>query len=238
MVVHRGFTYLDVALRALDFSTYLKNGPWGLEHWIFGLDPGYIRCMKYIKSFNNLNESESIDYSDVDLWDSYSSEDEKNSMVDSIIDQVGRATGNKVISVSGKAGENDFDLEMELDNGDIVEAYYTYSPYPNRSRKSGYIIISYTRDKETFERNELDMGDSSMDAGEDIYSLVKDVLSEFDSSYVLELPREHFDTSGYHYDVDNETKSYMTIDVHFESEEEVGAWIDSLYNLIKKKRRS
>lgn len=193
--------------------------------------------MRHIRRYGDLNES--IDYSNVELWDDYSTDDDKNSMLDGIIRQVERATGNKVVSIEGRAGESDFDVEMNLDNGDYVGANYRYSPYPDRSRKIGYTTVDYTRGDDHFTRSEFDLSKEELDkidAGEDIYFLVNDILKEFNVSYVLTLPREHFGTTGYHYDVDNESKGYMQIDVHFDSEDEVESWIESLSDLVKKKK--
>lgn len=192
--------------------------------------------MKHLKRYNHIKES--LDYSQVDVWDDYSSEEDKDFMVSGLVSQVERATKEDVIDVTGRAGSDDFDIEMELRNGDLITLYYTYSPYTDRGRRSGYVIIEYTRGEDTWKKTELDIDTSKVDAGEDVEAIIKEILAESVPTYVLELPREHFGTSGYHYDVDNETKAYMMINVEFSSEKEAEAWIDSLYDLIKKKPRS
>jgi hypothetical protein len=192
--------------------------------------------MRHLKRYNHINES--LDYSQVDVWDDYSTEEDKDMMVSGLVSQVERATKEDVVDVSGRAGSDDFSLEMELRNGDLVDLYYTYAPYHNRERRSGYVIIEYTRGEDTWKKTELDIDTSNVDAGEDVLAIIKEILAESVPTYVLELPREHFGTSGYHYDVDNETKAYMMINVEFSSEKEAEAWIDSLYDHIKKKPRS
>ena len=195
-----------------------------------------IYSMRHLRKYHQINES--LDYSQVDVWDEYSTEEERDFMIDGLVSQIERATKEDVVDVSGRAGSDDFDLEVELRNGDFVDLRYTYSPYVNRERRAGYVIVEYTRGDETWKKTELDIDTSKVDAGEDVYSIIKEILAESVATYVLELPREHFGTSGYHYDVDNETKTYMMIDVEFSSEKEAEAWIDSLYDLIKKKPRS
>jgi hypothetical protein len=192
--------------------------------------------MKHVRPYSPINEK--LDYSEVETWDDYSSEEDKDFMVSGLISQVERATKEDVVSVNGRAGSDDFDIEMELRNGDLITLYYTYSPYTDRQRRSGYVIVEYTRGEDTWKKTELDIDTSKVDAGEDVLAIIKEILAESVPTYVLELPREHFGTSGYHYDVDNETKAYMMIDVEFSSEEEAEAWIDSLHGLIKKKPRS
>jgi hypothetical protein len=192
--------------------------------------------MNHLKEYYQINES--LDYSQVDVWNKYSTEEERDFMIDALVSQVERATKEDVMSVSGRAGSDDFDIEIELRNGDSVDLYYTYSPYTDIGRKAGYVIVEYTRGEDTWKKTELDIDTSKLDGGEDIYGIIKEILTESVSTYVLELPREHFGTAGYHYDVDNETKAYMMIDVEFSSEEEAEAWIDSLHDLIKKKPRS
>ena len=192
--------------------------------------------MNHLKEYYQINES--LDYSQVDVWNKYSTEEERDFMIDALVSQVERATKEDVMSVSGRAGSDDFDIEIELRNGDSVDLYYTYSPYTDIGRKAGYVIVEYTRGEDTWKKTELDIDTSKLDGGEDIYGIIKEILTESVSTYVLELPREHFGTAGYQYDVDNETKAYMMIDVEFSSEEEAEAWIDSLHDLIKKKPRS
>jgi hypothetical protein len=181
--------------------------------------------IKEYKVFEN-----TLDYSNVEIR--YEGKD----MLDSCIKEVENSTGKKVVSVEGSCTDSDFDLYFDLEDGSEVTAYYAYSPYVDKSRNRGILNISYKNKNDGISIDKKDTDKDIIEAlPEDrgISDILKFILGTLSPlKYVIELPREHFGTKGYTYDVDNETKSYMTIDVSFETEEEAKAWINSL--IIKK----
>ena len=60
-------------------------------------------------------------YPEVEIWDKFNSENDKNSMVSYVEKQIEEATGEKVIRVTGRAGGSDFSLEFYKEfNKDLI----------------------------------------------------------------------------------------------------------------------
>jgi hypothetical protein len=190
--------------------------------------------MKHIKPFGHINETLDLSQITFDGRDSKSSDE----MALWVVNQVERATGQKVKEVSGQASDAEFDLHIELSDGSEVDTFYRYSPYPNLERGQGFTQVKLTNERGEFIRRDTDPGmDEILDGEEDIYDLIKHILEESNPTYVIKLPREHLGTSGYRYGIDNESKGYTQIDVEFESEEEAEKWIESLSVTVKKKSK-
>jgi hypothetical protein len=197
------------------------------------------------KSFKEwLNESQvEWDYDDVDVWDEFNHHKEKEEMIDHVVQQVEEGTNKKVVKVSGRAGESDFDLKLELENGDLVEAFYKYAPYFNKERKQGYEIITYTKGDKTYEKTALDVDQKKIDAGQDVSYIIKEIYKEYNLGdepnewWEMQLPRENFETEGYEYYIDNESKGYTMINVAFASPEVARAWVKALQDQLSKLKK-
>lgn len=197
------------------------------------------------KSFKEwLNESQQKwDHDDIDIWNEYSNDKEKEEMIDHVVQQVEQGTNREVVKVSGRAGGNDFDLDLTLDNGDRVDAVYKYAPYHNLEKKQGYHIIKYSRGDKKYDKTELDVDTKKIDAGESISFIIKEIYKEHNLGdepeiwWEMQLPREHFGTEGYEYHIDNESKGYTMINVAFASPEVAKVWIKSLQDQLNKLKK-
>ena len=177
---------------------------------------------------------ESLDLSEIEFDERNSKSSEEMALW--VIKQVEKATELNVEEIDGMSNDAEFDLYMELSDGSEVHTFYRYSPYPNKERGTGFTQVKLTNKNGSFTKRDTDPGmDNILDAGEEVSGLLRVILKESNPTYVIQLPREHFGTSGYRYEIDNETKGYTQIDVEFESQEEAEKWIDSLYDSIKKK---
>lgn len=121
-------------------------------------------------------------YPEVDIWDRFNSEDEKNSMVGFIEKQIEQATREKVIRVEGRAGADDFELKFYLKDGSHLETEYVYSPYVDVNRGRGILRVCFTppngkkvhlRDCDISDEKTLGM----MDEYGDVYGMVKKILA-------------------------------------------------------------
>jgi hypothetical protein len=122
-------------------------------------------------------------YPEVDTWDRFNSEYEKNSMVDSIEKQIEKATVEKVIRVTGRAGANDFELEFYLKDGSRLETEYFYSPYVDVDRGRGILHVCFTPlNGKKVHLRDCDISDEktlqTMDKYGDVYGMVKKILEE------------------------------------------------------------
>ena len=175
--------------------------------------------MKYLKKFNENLSYDSVETDDVDT-------------VEYIINQIEEATKTKVVEVSGKYKDEDIDLGLTLDNGDKISINYEFAPYSGYSsitgRMMGVIEVEYKTKDKTIRKNDNDV---DVEAGREIYGLLKEILNDLGDD-------EELDYWPYHivlppdfenrYDVDNETYGYTNITIGFESEEQAQKWIQSL----------
>ena len=188
--------------------------------------------MKHIKRFNesleSSSEKESSKFGNV-THVLYSGEtiDDLERALGYIVDQIQEATGQKVKDISGTHESQDFDLDVILDDGAKISLYYTYAPYPNPQRRSGIIYVDYTSpDGERISKNDQDS---------DVKAEMKRTnLDEMPIFLILiELPRHDFETVGFMYDVDNESRGYTMIRVAFATKEDAQKWLDEVQSEIE-----
>jgi len=122
-------------------------------------------------------------YPEVENWDQFNSEDDKNSMVDSIEKQIEKATRGKVIRVTGRAGANDFELEFYLKGGSRIQTEYVYSPYVDVNRGRGILHVCFTPPNgKKVHLRDCDISDEktlqTMDKYGDVYGMVKKILED------------------------------------------------------------
>ena len=122
-------------------------------------------------------------YPEVEIWDKFNSENDKNSMVGYVEKQIEEATGEKVIRVTGRAGESDFSLEFYLKGNIIIEVEYLYSPYVDIKRGRGILKVFFNPlHGEKVHLRDCDIKDEetlqTMDKYGDVYGMVKKILGD------------------------------------------------------------
>lgn len=141
-----------------------------------------------ISGFEELGIIQKKPYPEVETWDRFNSEDEKNSMVDSIEKQIEKATRGKVFRVTGRAGANDFELIFYLKGGSRLETEYVYSPYVDVNRGRGILRVCFTfPNGEKVYLKDCDISDEKtlgmMDKYGDLYAMVKKILKDTKSPW-------------------------------------------------------
>jgi len=200
--------------------------------------------MKHIKRFNesleSSSEKESTKFGNVThVLHSGETIDELERALGYTVDQIQEATDQKVKDISGTHESQDFDLDVILDDGAKISLYYTYAPYPNPQRRSGIIYVDYTSpDGERISKNDQDsdvkaeMKRTNLDEMP-IFLILMTILSgSKGKEIVIELPRHDFDTAGFMYDIDNESRGYTMIRVAFATKEDAQKWLAEVQSEI------